>query len=265
LNLIVYFCRFEEEEEESSQVKSKNQGDVAGKWVQSTARYYIRIANQLLVEDKELEEDSEYNHPTKGFVIITADLNVKLIHCHKNKGQEDFYRLIQEGIVQSCEESLADLEIFLQQSAADPSSKEVRSGNDNQIGDTYADEHRNDDKQHSGERAVDLGRLLDFSQNIRDSTHQLSFLQQEICKEEEDINAMWSGFVLDGDLDHGMQLMAHFSKIKDSSAIASRASEKLRNYYEDIDYQSGKLEKYVVKLRKMNNNYDLVSFDSQKQ
>ena len=55
-------------------------------------RYYIRIANQLLVEDKDSGQDS------RGFVILTADLNLKLVSCHKGKGVDDFTRLINEGI-----------------------------------------------------------------------------------------------------------------------------------------------------------------------
>ena len=31
------------------------------------------------------------------FVILTADMNLKLISCHKGKGADDFNRLINEG------------------------------------------------------------------------------------------------------------------------------------------------------------------------
>jgi hypothetical protein len=48
-----------------------------GRWILSSARYYIRMANQLLVEDENFGQDS------KGFVMLTADLNVKLKTCHK--------------------------------------------------------------------------------------------------------------------------------------------------------------------------------------
>ena len=72
---------------------------LTGNWVFSSARYYIRIANQLLVEDKDSGQD------TRGFVILTADLNLKLILCHKNRGIEDFNRLVVEGTVQSTPEA----------------------------------------------------------------------------------------------------------------------------------------------------------------
>ena len=45
-------------------------------------RYYIRIANQLLVED---EEDVE----GKGFVMLTADINVRLKKSLREKGKEE--------------------------------------------------------------------------------------------------------------------------------------------------------------------------------
>jgi hypothetical protein len=37
-----------------------------------------------------LVEDDEAGSEKKGFVMITADFNVRLIHCSKGKGQEDF-------------------------------------------------------------------------------------------------------------------------------------------------------------------------------
>jgi len=69
-------------------------GGSKGKWVPSLARYYIRIANQLLVEDDEPGEK-------RGFVMITADMNVRFLHCSKGKGQEDFNQLVLESQVLS--------------------------------------------------------------------------------------------------------------------------------------------------------------------
>jgi hypothetical protein len=44
-------------------------------------------------------EDKDSGQDARGFVILTADLNLKLITCHKSKGIDDFNRLINEGIV----------------------------------------------------------------------------------------------------------------------------------------------------------------------
>lgn len=43
-------------------------------------RYYIRIANQLLVEDDDEGEG-------KGFVMLTADINVRLVRSLKERGE----------------------------------------------------------------------------------------------------------------------------------------------------------------------------------
>lgn len=43
--------------------------------------YYIRIANQLLVEDDDEGEG-------KGFVMLTADINVRLKKSLKERGKE---------------------------------------------------------------------------------------------------------------------------------------------------------------------------------
>lgn len=71
----------------------------SGRWIPSVARYFIRMANQLLVEDQ-----NNTNTPTptsgpavKGYVMLTADLNVKLCVCSRNRGFEDFQRLVGEG------------------------------------------------------------------------------------------------------------------------------------------------------------------------
>jgi len=47
------------------------------------------------------DEDTEGGDGSKGFVMLTADVNVRLIHCSKGRGQEDFNRLVNEGQVQS--------------------------------------------------------------------------------------------------------------------------------------------------------------------
>lgn len=84
---------FEEEVEEPDEEEAeKTEDETGGRWVTSVGRYYIRIANQLLVEDEEVGGE-------KGFVMITADVNVRLHHCSKGRGQEDFNRLVLENQV----------------------------------------------------------------------------------------------------------------------------------------------------------------------
>jgi hypothetical protein len=69
---------------------------VKGTWIASSAWYYIRMTNQLLVEDENFQHQE-----SRAFVLITADKNLKLLNCHKGKGIDDFARLIDEGVVQS--------------------------------------------------------------------------------------------------------------------------------------------------------------------
>jgi hypothetical protein len=72
----------------------ENYVNVMGRYILSTARYFVRMANQLLVEDEGFGQDS------KGFVMLTADLNVRLRWCHKGRGAEDFLRLITDNLTQ---------------------------------------------------------------------------------------------------------------------------------------------------------------------
>lgn len=74
---------------------TNNVNSPEGRWISSIARYYIQMTNQLLMEDEDIGEELH------GFIIITADLNVKLKLCVKEKGIEDFTRLINEEMVQS--------------------------------------------------------------------------------------------------------------------------------------------------------------------
>jgi hypothetical protein len=224
---------FEEDESKEKQV------EVTGRWVQSTARYYIRIANQLLVEDKELQEDSD-NQGTKGFVIITADLNVKLLQCHKNRGVEDFYRLIQEGIVQSSEDALVDLDQNV------PSNIQAI----NEIPTTSDDKLLQD-------KVVNLQKITDLSHNIREYAEHLSFIREDLMNEEANIRSLWSAFILNGELNDGMRLMEMLGSSDGSNAAPLN---KFQNLNEEITISSQKLEKYASKLKKLNNNEDTIVF-----
>ncbi len=78
-----------------------------GKWLPSFAKYFFRMANQLLVEEGE-----------NGLLILLADANVRLKYCHKGRGAEDFLRLITEGLVQYSEEALESVKITNQEPQA---------------------------------------------------------------------------------------------------------------------------------------------------
>lgn len=83
-------------EEGEGGVKFDADSNVTGRWVSSIARYYLRIANQLLVEDV----DSE-NAGHAGFVMLTADMSLRMKQCVGGRGMDDFCRLVIDGQVQS--------------------------------------------------------------------------------------------------------------------------------------------------------------------
>lgn len=83
-------------------------GEVLGTWNATVAKYYYRITNQLLVEDVPQEGQTQV-----GYVLLTADINVKFKHCTKEKGAEDFNRLVYENTVQSTPEALDAATVFM--------------------------------------------------------------------------------------------------------------------------------------------------------
>ena len=68
---------FEEGEEGDDvlETKSTEEDETKGQWILTMARYSIRMANQLLVEEVNFAENQN-----KWFVMLTADVNsVKLV------------------------------------------------------------------------------------------------------------------------------------------------------------------------------------------
>jgi hypothetical protein len=68
----------------------------------SIAMYYLRIANQLVVDDTASGDDGA----AAGFVMLTADMSLRLISCVGGRGLEDFNRLVMDGQVQCSKETL---------------------------------------------------------------------------------------------------------------------------------------------------------------
>jgi len=97
----------------------EGESEAQGRWIRSTARFLVRIANQLLVEDENFGEDS------KGFVMLTADINLRLLKCIKGKGADDFKRLISENIVRSVPDALESLKDIEQDAVAKPENPNV--------------------------------------------------------------------------------------------------------------------------------------------
>lgn len=211
-----------------------------GSWVLSSARYYIRIANQLLVEDKDSGQES------RGFVILTADLNLKLLHCHKAKGIEDFNRLIAEGIVQSSPEGF--LNAKNQQAAAaeggTPQLKPMASDLGSQVNSAVAP----------------TKKLADMSRGLRECLADILDDRDKRKKESMGVAKMFSSFALDGDLDEGLKLLDYFQTIQRQAEKAENGDgngedaqsneDKLDAIVDDANYLAHKLERSLAKAVK---------------
>jgi hypothetical protein len=223
---------FEESEDGSGESPSWAGDGTMGSWIHSAARYYIRIANQLLVEDKEIGQES------RGFVIITADLNLKLLKCHKNKGIDDFARLINEGVVQSSPEA-ADLARGMMSPAQSPQHNGGTNSNNNH--NSEGDSHHNDvlnssattnmntDKLNSplaGAALTPAGKLADMSTGLRECIVDLLDDRDRVKAETVSMAEMFRAFALNGDLDMGLKLMDHYEAV---NAKAERARDQQQN------------------------------------
>lgn len=161
-----------------------------GKWVPSVARYYIRIANQLLVEDDESGADK------KGFVMITADINVRLIHCSKGKGQEDFNQMVNEGQVQSTDAAKAEAQLPLsslsEALAAEDRLKAATSG------------PRRDKRTEEPAASVDTALILkihDMAMDLKDCMQELLEERDKTIVERTKMAKAYHAFTTQGDLD----------------------------------------------------------------
>lgn len=197
-------------------------GQGEGSWIPSSARYFIRMANQLLVEDK-VQGSAE----TRGFVIITADMNVKLVKCHKNRGIEDFNRLINEGIVSSAADAL---------NSESPDAKpEAQDGS-----------------------GVSTRKIAETARVLKECITDLVQDREMKRRDEEEIAALFHRFTVDGDLDQGLKVWKHFERVqrrvsqrndeKGDPTESEEEEEKMASTAQDAKYLSGKIEKSLMKV-----------------
>lgn len=193
----------------------RNPVEGEGEWISSVARYYIRIANQLLVEDREYDEHDQEQQASKGFVIITADLNVRLQHCHKNKGIEDFYRLINEGIVSFTPEAEEEANIAIQNLSQASPAKAPKEIKDKAAPEPPAPDTATKDSAaaSSSSTPLSLRKLTEVVRHLKDSLLDIVDDYENRRKEELDLAQLYSSFILQGDLEKGLQLMDYFQKV----------------------------------------------------
>jgi hypothetical protein len=222
------------EEDPSAPENSAADATPSGKWIMSSARYYIRMANQLLVEDENFGDDS------RGFVMLTADLNVRLRNCHKGRGKEDFERLIMEGITLYSQEAYDSI-----QDTRSPATKAKRAEGNFTRGDYY-------DNGSSTTR-----KLADMTRSLADSTNDLVEERDKTFAEQVEIANMFNRFTLEGDLMAGLELQDAMSAVIDKHAAREKGGESADAYDYAADEclkLASKVEKSVIKFLKNSNS-----------
>lgn len=214
---------FEEGAGTEPQVEGYNDGP-QGRWVSSIARYFIRIANQLLVEDEDFGNDS------RGFVMLTADQNVRLKRCHKGKGIEDFNRLVTEGLVQSVpgavEASLANVDYKGAIKQSIPTS--------------------------ANSSAPPIRRVADMSRTLRECLSDLLDEREQMLTEKSKVAKAFHMFALNGDLDAGLKLMMHVDDLnaKERRKVNENEPDQMEAAADEAWHLSQRLEKTVAKMLK---------------
>lgn len=223
---------------------SGDQNAALGKWVASSARYYIRMANQLLVEDENFGQDA------RGFVMLTADLNVKLLQCNKGRGQEDFNRLVIENITQSSAEAMDSVREYIraqEQFGAEKASPLQRHGSDLNSRDSR------DTRRSAADDVPSIRKLTDISGQLRDLVGDVLDAKLKAKKHHVKLAKQFHAFTMDGDLDAGLTIMTEMeemlAKAKKENEDDDNRDEEL-DLYEDALALSKRLEKGLNKVLK---------------
>mmetsp|Transcript_14176 Transcript_14176/g.13702 ORF Transcript_14176/g.13702 Transcript_14176/m.13702 type:complete len:385 (-) Transcript_14176:188-1342(-) len=188
--------------------------DPTQRWVESAARYYLRIANQLLVEDDDFGQNG-----SRGFVMITADMNVRLKYCLKGKGQEDFDRLVTDGSVLSSPEVLEAAKISMAEMAFDPEDENIK-----QLSNFYT---------HKNEEPISIKTIADMSRKIQEHLSDLLDEREKNVADKSKLAMAFKSFTMDGDLDAGLKLYADSEEINLKDEIRNKYLTGLKNGNKD--------------------------------
>ena len=219
---------FEEEQQEESHSNHHHTEGAKGKWVNSNARYYIRIANQILVEDDEMGVDA------KGFVMITADVNVRLHHCSKGKGQEDFNRLVNEGQVQSTPSGKEEAQQPIMGNMTDSLISDVMRPS----GNSSSSSRRNGADDHGMHvDAASLHKVLDMSKDLKECMAELLEERERTVADRRKMARAFVAFTTEGNLDAGYTLATQMEGI-----IDKEESAKQKKYRDETDLANATAE-----------------------
>lgn len=232
---------FEEDATPASSPVQKSSNEVVQRWVESAARYYLRIANQLLVED-----DNFGQNGSRGFVMITADMNVRLKYCLKGKGQEDFDRLVTDGSVLSSPEVLEAAKISMAEMMSDLDDVNSRRSSATTL------------KSDKNE-VISIRTLAEMSRGIRECISDLLDEREKAASDRSKIAIDFKLFTMDGDLDAGLKLYTDSEEISQKDEIRDRYLTAIKNGDEAVRDESEatadevwmlaeKIEKTAIKL-----------------
>lgn len=203
-----------------------------GKWVKSLARFYIRMANQILVEDI---LSGEHSH---GYVMLTADLNVRLRKCIKDRGNDDFNRLINEGLVQATPEAV-------EAAAASKLLASPPHGAQGLYGDSTS--------VKAGEKGPSVKKLADISHNLKECISDLLDEREMVSKQRKDTAEAFKLFAIDGDLDAGLALWSQMDAFLEKEARKAATNgtgqeDHMDLAAEDAWYLASRLDKSMQKM-----------------
>ena len=199
----------------------ENYAGVRGRYVLSTARYFVRMANQLLVEDEGFGQDS------KGFVMLTADLNVRLRWCHKGRGAEDFLRLITDNLCQCTPDASTSADI--------PAV-------------TQRDQDRGGGSSSSG--PVPLKKISNMSKALRENIADIMDERDHLHEDRRRLAKTFKSFALDGDLDSGLKLWDFTEDVETKEKNKDQNKDRMDRTMEEAWSLCQKVEKGMSKAAK---------------
>jgi hypothetical protein len=200
-------------------------------------------------------------------VIITADLNLKLLKCHKGKGIEDFARLINEGVVQSSPEA-AEVARAAQTPAGTPAQQngDARMLSPSVTDPVYVSGGRNLSGSHpemasplTNAALTPAGKLADMSTGLRECVVDILDDRDRMKAESVQLAETFQSFAMDGDLDAGLKLMHHYEEVRARAQKMREAQtndtplddeDKIEAIADDAIYLAQKLERNLGKIAK---------------
>jgi len=173
----------------------ENYMNIPGRYIRSVARYFVRMANQLLVEDE------NFGSENKGFVMLTADNNVRLRWCHKGRGAEDFIRLIADNLTISPPDAAASAEMPGPSVEGSDPYRTAPSAAVVGVAPPPA-------------AAVPVKKFAEITKSVREGLFEVLEEREKLHEDRKRVARIFSSFALDGDLDAGIKLLDFAAEVE---------------------------------------------------